>query len=128
MKIKLNALDKMFSKLIRVRDKWTCQRCFRYYPVEHKQGLHCSHYHGRRKKSVRYDPENACALCFGCHQYFHENPEKHKQFMLDRLGENRFNILQIRAETPGKPDYKLLKLWLKHELKRIETKYELNLR
>lgn len=97
MKIRIDPLDKLFSQMIRLRDK-TCQYCG-------KQGrLETSHFHGRRKHSVRYDPDNACALCYSCHMYLGENPYKHTEFFRKRLGSERFEQLNIRAETPQKID------------------------
>ena len=119
MRIKRNALDAKFSKYIRTRDKWTCQRCNTYYPEGKRRGLHCSHFHGRRKGYTRYDPDNCDALCYGCHQHFGENPDKYKAWKEGRLGKRSFVLLAARA-MHIKPDYNLIKIWLSHELKKME--------
>lgn len=107
MKIRISKLDKLFSDYIRSRDKWTCQRCnTRYKPPT--SGLHCSHFWGRRMKSVRFDTENCVALCHGCHVYFTGNPYLHTEFMKSRLGEKQFDLLMLRANSPQRPDYKAL--------------------
>jgi len=123
MKIKISVIDKLFSQYVRMRDKWTCQRCQREYgPGE--LGLHCSHFHGRRKQSVRFEPDNAAALCFGCHQHMHESPYDHVVFMRKRLGIRRYQSLVIQAETPKRPDYEAVKLWLRSMIKGMEKKDE----
>lgn len=116
MKIRITALDSMFSNYIRwIRDKGKCQRCgIQYRPPT--SGLQCSHFHGRRKQSVRFDEENCTAMCHGCHAWLTANPIAHVNFMFNRLGEQRYNLLMIRANTPAKPDYKAIEIWLKQEM------------
>jgi len=71
-------------------------------------GIECSHYYGRAKKSVRYDPENCDSLCTGCHQYWGStDKEAYRAFKIKQLGEEGFKLLTIRANTPGKDDRKL---------------------
>ena len=56
--VKLDAADKLFSKLVRQRDG-VC-----LYPgCIKKDNLQCSHYWGRRKESTRFDFDNADTLC-----------------------------------------------------------------
>ena len=114
--LKRSLADKLFSDYIRERDKWTCQRCFsKYQPPT--SGLHCSHFHGRGKKSVRWDIENAAAMCWGCHQYLGSHPLDHVELFKKRLGENRFDLLTLRANMPKKVDQKLVVLEMKDRLK-----------
>lgn len=99
--------DSKFSEYIRTRDNWTCQRCLRKYK-EKSQGLHCSHFFGRRNESVRFDPENCVSLCFGCHKYFDEHDrEAYREFKIKQLGEKQFELLTIKARTPKKKDRKM---------------------
>ena len=118
-KIKISKLDSDFSRYIRSRDGWKCQRCQKQYRPP-TNGLHCSHFYGRARKSVRFDLENCCALCHGCHSFFTANPELHRQFFFKRLGEKRYNALMIRANTPKKPDREIIRIWLEHELETME--------
>ena len=110
MKIKIDPLDTLFSRYIRQRDK-ICKRC----GVNAR--LQCSHFHGRRKQSVRYDENNAVALCFTCHRYFTENPLEHVEWYRNYLGEEKFEQLNLRANIIGKPDTKLLWIYYKNKLK-----------
>ncbi len=108
MKIRRDKLDLLFSKCIHLRDKY-CQRC------GGTSGLQTAHFHGRARKSVRWDEENACLLCFGCHQYFHSHPLEFVEFFKKRLGE-RFDLLNGRARIPNKPDKALIEMYLKGRL------------
>lgn len=109
-KIKRDSLDILFSKYIRGKVNGECECCQRVVGFER---LETSHFHGRRKQSVRFDPENVAALCRGCHQNFTENPADHHSWFQKRLGEKRFNSLMIRANIAQKTDRKLIKIWLK---------------
>jgi hypothetical protein len=65
--IKTTQADKAFSKCIRERANWTCERCGKYYPEGSRNGIECSHHHSRGNWSIRFDPMNAECLCTGCH-------------------------------------------------------------
>jgi hypothetical protein len=120
LKIRITLLDKLFSHYIRwIRDKGICQRCLKAHRPP-SSGLHCSHFHGRAKKSTRFDEDNTQALCYGCHAYLGANPIEHMEHMRRRLGDKRFDLLTLRAHTPGRPDYKALEIWLKGEFKRAQ--------
>lgn len=113
MHIRIDPLDKLFSRYIRLRDK-VCQRCGSV------RNLQCSHYHGRRKRSVRYDEDNCCALCFGCHSYLGGNPLEHTEFFKQRLGD-KFDMLNNRARISyPPPDKEAIELYLKVKIKELE--------
>ena len=110
MKIHIDTLDKLFSQYIKLRDK-VCQRC------GGNNGLQTAHFYGRARHSVRYDPDNACLLCFGCHRYLDSNPIEKTEFFQKRLGEEGFAFLQVRKEMPGKDiDREAIRLYLKAKI------------
>lgn len=98
MKIRRDKLDLVFSKLIRARDRWTCQRCGSVH-ASHSGGLHCSHYHSRRHQGTRFDELNCVALCYGCHMYLTGNPQAHHEFMRLRLTARQLDLLEHRARA-----------------------------
>ena len=116
MKIKLDPLDILFSKLVRLRANGICEYCG-------KVGSQTSHFHSRRKRSVRWDLDNACWTDFSCHRYLDEHPNKHCEFFKKRLGSERFEELNIRAEILvkySKSDKEKIKADLKVKLKLLE--------
>lgn len=115
MKIKLDPLDKLFSLYIRLRAGGICEYC------GHPKTLQCSHYHGRRKRSTRWDEENCSALCVSCHFYLGENPYQHTEWMKKRLGSEKFEQLNIRAEIIQKVDKLAIKQDLKEKIKLLEA-------
>jgi len=95
--MKLSTADTIFSKWIRQRDKYICQRCGKQY---HKgdSGLHCSHYFGRIRYTTRFDPLNCISLCFYCHKYFDEtNKKAYYNFKVKQLGLKKLNALERLA-------------------------------
>lgn len=60
-------LDKAWSKAIRERDEYTCQRC-------EKDGNQAAHIIPRRHRILRWDWANGLCLCFACHHKWHSNP------------------------------------------------------
>ncbi len=122
MKVRRNKLDIIFSMLVRTRDKWTCQVCGKYFPEGARQSLHCSHFHGRRKQSVRYEKLNAAAHCFSCHKYLEENPIEFQEWIYNYLGPieyGRLNMFARRIVKRSKKDKEELYLDLKAELERV---------
>lgn len=99
MAIKITPADKWFSMCVRLRAGWKCERCG---SQPDRRGLHCSHFHGRGKWAVRFDPDNAEALCMGCHLYLTANPAEHRARMALKLGPWRFEALQERANDAGR--------------------------
>jgi len=93
-KIKTLDLDLWFSICVRERSDWTCQHCGKRYPPTISEwtgnpgnpALHCSHFVGRANYSVRVDPLNAEAHCYGCHSFFEQNPHEHTEWIKGRLG------------------------------------------
>jgi len=100
-KLKIFPSDSIWSKYIRTRDNWTCQRCDKKYAPP-TSALHCSHFWSRGAWSVRFDEKNCQALCYGCHSYLGGNPQEHREFILDKLGQKEFDALQKRRNTPLK--------------------------
>lgn len=94
MKIRIDKRDTIFSKLIRLRAGWNCESCRKYFPFGH--GLQCSHFFSRRHQSTRYDPDNAAAHCFTCHQRLGENPVEFAVWIRKYLGDVRYEELQIK--------------------------------
>lgn len=120
IKLKRTEADQLFSKYIRERSDWFCEKCFMDCK-DNKGYLDCSHYHSRAKRSVRFDPMNAAALCKKCHDYMGKNPREHEAFFLKRLGRNSFQLLELRASIPMKVDEKLISIWLKEEIQSLQS-------
>ena len=103
--MKRDKLDDVFSKLVRRLAGFRCERCGKQY--EHNSaGLHCSHHFGRRHRSVRWDLQNAAALCYPCHKWFGENPLDSAPWLTEYLGgeevvdQLRLKAWKVRKWTP----------------------------
>lgn len=120
--MKLKKRDIAFSKLIRMRANWRCERCGKYYHEGQGQGLHCSHFFGRSRQSVRWHPLNAAAHCRGCHSYLGANPIEFKQWIHNYLGTTKYTVLVHLANARMRFSKAILEdvyQHLKSELKRM---------
>src|SRR3990172_983442 len=79
LKIRIDPLDELFSKYVRLRDDYTCQRC-----GAKSKNVQCAHFHGRARQSTRFDDKNCTSLCFACHQYFHAHPHEFVEWTKQR--------------------------------------------
>ena len=121
-KIKIDQSDKIFSQYIRLRDK-KCQRCGSFVkfngvgmPISHQ----ASHFHGRAHEGTRVEPDNAICLCWGCHNYFHANPNEYVIWKKKQLGEKRFKTLDLQAHQFCKRDRKLALITARFLLKTLK--------
>ena len=121
--MKISPLDKLFSEYIRKRAMGRvhgCERCLHWKP-DYKL-LHSAHMFPRRKHAVRFDPDNAVGLCPGCHRFLDDNALDKVRFFTVLLGQDRFDLLEARANQIYKPDIEAITLYLKEELKLLEDK------
>lgn len=120
-KTTIRPADKLFSQIIRKRDKMLCQynfRCFRG-----TEGSQTSHFQKRRKESVRFDLENADWCCAKCHYYVENDPAGQKTleaWKRIQLGEKSYKMLLVRANSYGKKDDKMTMIILKQLMKNYE--------
>ena len=123
--IKRTPIDKTVSDLVRYRDNWTCQRCFRQYAPP-TASLQCSHYKSRKNLATRHDPDNCDALCAGCHTYFGSEAAEYRAWKVKRMGERAVTVLEYRARHPfkiTKAEMELLHKELKQQMEKAKADY-----
>ena len=92
MKVRRDKVDKLFSKVIHLRDK-ICQACGKSSGL-----LDAAHLLSRRYAATRWDTANALLLCRRDHMRFTQNPEEWVRFVESRIGKEGYRILEIRAK------------------------------
>lgn len=116
---KLRKTDRLWTKYIRRRDNFTCQKCGRVYDPKKTtllKNLGVSHYWGRGRENTRYDEDNCICLCsIPCHQAWGHGDERdaYKELMKKRLGEKGFGDLELRAHLYKKKDNVSDELYIK---------------
>ena len=75
---------------------------------------------GRGKENTRFDPENADALCYGCHRYLTAQPAEHYAWQVKRKGQKVVDALVLRSHQYKKKDRKMEKLIWEQALKNID--------
>jgi len=118
-------LDRLARTLIMVRagaelvaespEKWrgTCQRCRRI------QNLSWCHVFTRGAWSVRWDPENSWAWCRGCHRYLDQHWDAKMDWIIGKIGKDRFELLRIRKGPGRGRDYAATRIYLEQEIRKI---------
>ena len=94
--IKRTKHDAIFSDLIRERADYCCERCGKNC----RNGrLDCSHIFGRRHTRTRWEPDNAQALCYSCHNWFGENPYEAGLWLESIYGSGYMEILREKKNS-----------------------------
>jgi 5-methylcytosine-specific restriction endonuclease McrA len=93
----LKDLDDLAKNIVRVRDRFTCQKCGR------KDVKSVHHIFSVKYANVRFDTRNLIVLCFPCHLYYaHTKPEQFRDLIIKRIGLKEFEALKARAMTPAR--------------------------
>ena len=94
----MTVADVAFSQCVKERANYCCERCGKSYRDD-DSGLDCSHVFSRRYKSIRYDPDNAMALCFHCHKFWwHSDPVDSGEWAIKKLGRDKIKALRKKRE------------------------------
>lgn len=101
---KISTADKWFSFYVRFSDNWTCFSCGKYCPQRRlgnpdlpQAQIQCAHIFSRRFKSTRFDPQNAVALCFKCHEKYTEDVRGWEAFIISKIGNDLYNRLRVKT-------------------------------
>ena len=119
MKIKVDRLDNLWSRIIKERDGWRCQRCGGYYPHGGK-GIQAAHIVSRRHANTRHELMNGVCLDTGCHLFFHAHPFEFVEFAKKRLGTKKYEELRKKSLSTGKPDREVILAKLEAALEQYE--------
>lgn len=96
--VTLRPTDTLWTKYMRRKYDFTCQWCGRVYPEENCGNLGVSHFHGRGHENTRFDEENTILVCtIPCHRFLDSHRTEYKQFMLKRLGQEKYDLLELRC-------------------------------
>jgi hypothetical protein len=101
-------LDALCREVVFKRDDSQCRRCG-------KPAVDWSHVYSRRYKWLRWDLDNSCAMCKGCHLWWHHKPIESAAWWSFELGDDKFHALRLRAAKPRKTDPELVRAYLMAE-------------
>ena len=104
--IKRTPADIAFSLCVRERAGWTCERCGSHFPEGRRGGLDCSHHHGRGSWSIRFEPLNAEALCYGCHSHAGGTEERRREVLTD---EEQALLFELKEDVLRGKEYRKTK-------------------
>ena len=119
IKIKIDKLDRLWGRVIKARDNFTCQRCGGFYPQGGK-GIQAAHVISRRHANTRHDILNGICLDTGCHLHFHAHPFEFVEFVKKWLGEHKYEELRKKSLSTKKPDREAILAELQAALEKYE--------
>jgi len=122
-RVRLNATDILFSKVVRARDKGECQQLGCGRRASAGWQLECAHYISRRFKQTRWVLSNATTLCHIHHRWYSEHATEWELLARRRLG-REYDRLLLLAKGPAqkKPDEVMVRAALREELRRLESR------
>ena len=122
-KVKIRTSDRLWTKYKRLKENYTCQICGKVYHPENCRNLGVMHFFGRRHENVRFDDDNTlCGCNIPCHHRMDTHKGEFREFMVKRLGQERFDMLEIRANTYKARDDKADAIIIKQLIKELEGK------
>lgn len=109
-------LDKVFSQYIRLRDAmpngvFRCISCGRILSISQADA---GHYHSRRHMSTRFDEDNVNAECRACNRFSSEHLIGYRERLIGKIGLQRFQLLEVRANETKKWSCFELEVLIKH--------------
>lgn len=96
--MKRDALDAVFSDVIREAWDWTCAYSGLVFPERKGRDVHCSHFISRAYNSTRWYPDNAVCLSAAAHDYLGKHPDEHTDLIRKILGPVRYEWLKERKQ------------------------------
>jgi hypothetical protein len=122
--MKRDALDAVFSDVIREAYDWTCAYSGLVFPDRKGKDVQCSHFKSRGYSSTRWFPDNAVCLSASAHTYLTKHPDEHTDFIRKHLGPVRYEELVQRNRRVYRyrpNDKKAMRQHYAQELKRIRA-------
>lgn len=117
-KREIKKLDLLWSKAIKIRDKFSCQYCFR---TNEEVRVESAHIFGRINRSTRWDLENGVCLCHDCHRNYDEHLRLHDEIVEHAIGKESWNNLKNKKAVIAKnQDFTLIKNYLELNTKIFE--------
>lgn len=108
---------KLLRELLIVRDGEKCARC------GNTEALALSHIYPKgSQRGMELDPDNIIFLDYKCHIcWWHKNPIEAWEWLQTKLPKKRLDRLKLMSQVTNKvPEYKLYKLWLENEIKKMK--------
>lgn len=93
---------RLHSQIVRSRGR--CENCGDGWRATGSK-LECAHIISRRFSNTRTLVENAFCLCSRCHMRFTEWPLEFAAFVLERIGQDRYDYLHRVAHEQRKMDW-----------------------
>ena len=101
--MKLDTLDRVFSKFIRLRDSQNgyvkCISCGKIQPAEEAD---CGHFINRKHMGTRFDEQNCNAQCRACNRFDEGNAAGYAKGLIEKYGAGVIDSLLLKKQLGRK--------------------------
>lgn len=118
-------LDALCATVVKVRDRWTCQKCGKNLKAD-PYNCHWCHIKSRSSNSVRWQLPNCETLCGTCHQFAHANPDVAWDWLFEMFPNRKelLNKLASDVKTWRQDDFEFIETYLLGKAKDFKVKPE----
>ena len=97
-------LDKVFNHFIRFRDQSNGMfRCISCNENKSTRLMHAGHFHSAgHNEAVRWDEDNVHGQCVKCNTFLHGNLLEYQKGLIEKIGNKRFKVLELRRFNKSK--------------------------
>ena len=109
-----NKLDKLWAEAVKIKANYRCECCGKSNVL-----LNSHHIFTRSRKATRFELDNGCCLCVGCHTFSsklsaHKTPVEFTHWLEKTKGKKWLKTLQDMSNEVYKPTIEELEETLKY--------------
>ena len=112
-----------FNKMIRLRDRIdeSCFKCISCGQIKDLSQMHAGHYYNvGQHDGLRFDEDNCHGQCNYCNTFLHGNLIEYTKNLPLKIGQKRFDALQIRAGYYKRNGHK----WHRFDIEQLIQQFE----
>lgn len=121
--MKYNALDRIFSQYIRLRDSNEAGyvKCISCGKIVFWKESDCGHYVNRSHVSLRFDEKNCNAQCRSCNRFDEGNNIGYTHGLIRKYGSSVIDILLVKKHSVSRLSEAEIKILVNHYKAEVKT-------
>lgn len=100
----IRKLDEVYSHYVRLKNsRGGIGKCYTCGKFSEWKYLQCGHFHTRTHMATRWDEDNTRVQCVSCNMFKEGNKPVYAEKLRNELGEEKFDMLNIKKNNFWKP-------------------------